>query len=39
MFKKAVIIGMICLSVSSIGFARIKQPGVGSISPTAEAGQ
>ena len=36
MIKKAVIISMICLSVSSIGFARIKQPGVGSVSPVAE---
>ena len=37
MLRKAVVISMICLSVSSIGFARTRTPGVGSVSPATIA--
>ncbi len=33
MFKKALIIGMICLSVGSVGFARPRTGDPGCISP------
>lgn len=36
MFKKAVVIGMICLSIGSIGFARTRTIGPDSISLATE---
>ena len=33
MFKKALIISMICLSIGSVGLARGRSPVVGSVSP------
>ena len=35
MFKKALIIGMICLSVGSVGLARGRTTIVGSVSPAS----
>ena len=37
MFKKALIIGMICLSVGSVSFAKVRSGNPGSISPVSSS--
>lgn len=35
MFKKVLIIGMICLSVGSVGFAKVRTGNPGCVSPAS----